>query len=295
MTKKPTGMLAAMIPLLAFCGLCAATSSCSTRGGSDSQTTELTTDSISCSDSLISRGARAYCSITADYPQGKTALADSVRLWIADRLSYIGYTGPSDTIPYVTPGSNLSDGKAMIRNVCSTVLADAGKEFEALDSIHAINPEFGLQYEYYCDIKKICQTETFVTYTANSYAFLGGAHGNSFSIGQTFDAATGGLIGNNMIRTEAVAKVISLIKDDLMKYFEVSTPEELRDIMLVKPEELTLPSTPLTLMDDGVHFLYQQYEIAPYVAGMPNGVIPYSKLTGCLTPAVEALIPAQAE
>lgn len=289
MTRKSTGMLAAIMPILAFCGLTAATS-CSS-GSSSTPADEFTTDSIACSDSIISHGGRAYCSISVDYPEtGKSALVDSVRSWIGKQLSAIGYTEPGKPAPYAAATTDLTDGSKLIKSVCSTVLADADKEIKALDSINAIDPQFGMQYEYDWNIRKIYESDTYVTYNSNTYTFMGGAHGSSANNGRTFNAETGAEIGNNMFRPDSVGHVIALVKDELMKYFEVTTPEQLREAMLINPDTLSLPSSPMTLMGDGVHFIYQQYEIAPYASGMPNGMIPFAKLKGCFTPAVEALI-----
>ncbi|MDE6438615.1 MAG: RsiV family protein, partial [Muribaculaceae bacterium] len=48
---------------------------------------------------------------------------------------------------------------------------------------------------------------------------------------------------------------------------------------------------PPYFMKDGVVFLYQQYEIACYAAGMPACVIPYSALLPFMTPAARELVP----
>ena len=294
MNKKINSMLSAVMPLLAFCGISAVTS-CSSRSSSGNGD-ELVTDSIACSDSLISNGARAYCSISVDYPEnGPSGTIDSIRGWIAQRLSTIGYTDPAMPAPYASATANLSNGQRMIEAVCKAALADAGKEFKALDSINALNPDYAMQYEYSWNIRKIYETPKIVTYNANTYTYLGGAHGSSFNIGQTFNAETGAEIGLDMFRPDSLARVNNLIKAELMKYFNATTAQELKDALLINPDTLPLPVAPLTLMPDGVSFIYQQYEIAPYAEGMPNGIIPYTLLTGCFTPAAQSLLPTPPE
>jgi hypothetical protein len=41
---------------------------------------------------------------------------------------------------------------------------------------------------------------------------------------------------------------------------------------------MPLPQCPPLFTKDGVRFIYGQYEIAPYAAGMPDFTVPYNKL-----------------
>ena len=51
-----------------------------------------------------------------------------------------------------------------------------------------------------------------------------------------------------------------------------------RDILLLNNEPFPFPQNPPYFEENGVCFLYQQYEIAPYAAGMPACVIPFETL-----------------
>ena len=53
---------------------------------------------------------------------------------------------------------------------------------------------------------------------------------------------------------------------------------------------IPLPNTPPALTDKGISIIYQQYEIAPYAAGLPSFYIPYDKAADILTPAAKELI-----
>ena len=54
---------------------------------------------------------------------------------------------------------------------------------------------------------------------------------------------------------------------------------------------IPLPSAPPTFTRQGLSFVYQQYEIAPYAAGMINFNIPYKKILPFLTDDAAQLIP----
>ena len=89
-----------------------------------------------------------------------------------------------------------------------------------------------------------------------------------------------------------------MIKEGVRSYFKefdepVATDEQLKD-MLISVDDINripLPSAPPTFSKKGLAFLYQQYEIAPYAAGMVNFDIPYDKIRPFLTPEAAALIP----
>ena len=82
-----------------------------------------------------------------------------------------------------------------------------------------------------------------------------------------------------------------LIREGLMRqYFDVQTAQEFKDALLIDPDTLPLPVTPPYFMPDGLHVVYQQYEIACYAAGLPGCVLPYDSVAPLLTPAAKALL-----
>jgi hypothetical protein len=53
---------------------------------------------------------------------------------------------------------------------------------------------------------------------------------------------------------------------------------------------LPLPQAAPYFTKDGITFVYAQYEIACYAAGMPTFTIPYNKIEGILTSSAAALL-----
>lgn len=92
-------------------------------------------------------------------------------------------------------------------------------------------------------------------------------------------------MGWELLKEKPDSVVRSAIKDGLKGYFKVNSEEELYGCLFIdKPSETNadaqgqeilfpLPSTPPFLTKDGIRVIYQQYEIAPYAAGMPSCVI----------------------
>jgi hypothetical protein len=54
---------------------------------------------------------------------------------------------------------------------------------------------------------------------------------------------------------------------------------------------IPLPSAAPAFTKKGLAFIYQQYEIAPYAAGMVNFDIAYDKIRPFLTAEAQALLP----
>ena len=85
---------------------------------------------------------------------------------------------------------------------------------------------------------------------------------------------------------------IELFKKALMQqYFKVKTGKELDDLlMLPTPGYLPKPVSDPYLTKEGVVFVYQQYEIAPYAAGSPKFTLPYSEVKKYMTHTVLDLL-----
>jgi hypothetical protein len=62
-----------------------------------------------------------------------------------------------------------------------------------------------------------------------------------------------------------------MVKDSLKVYFGVKTDDELAEMLIDVPVyNIPVPKTPPYIIEDGILAVYQQYEIAPYAAGMPS-------------------------
>jgi hypothetical protein len=101
-----------------------------------------------------------------------------------------------------------------------------------------------------------------------------------------------------MLKDTADVKFHQLIIEGVRSYFadnennKVFTDEELKDMLIIDGDvaHLPMPVTPPCLMEDGVSFVYQQYEIAPYAAGLPSFIIPYKKIMPYFVPEIKEAI-----
>ena len=72
----------------------------------------------------------------------------------------------------------------------------------------------------------------------------------------------------------------------------VKNDENLKDLLIDVEDvnKIPLPSSAPYFTKDGLCFIYQQYEIAPYASGMINFTIPYDKIRQLLTEDAQDLL-----
>jgi len=276
----PVALLALALPAVTGCGSKKA-SDASSGISADEPSDTIVTEQVAWSDSAVTdSGSVVTCVINMAFPvNGPAAAVDSIRAWIGRRLSSNGIGAVEQ--PYARAAANTSDGKTLARSVGTTAVAMGLQEVRGLESEWS---DMRIGYDYRWDIKMSYQTERYSTFSANSYVYLAGAHGSTFFTGQTFGADGTLLDWENTIIPSQRADLIELAKKALMKqYFEVETYDDFRNALLINPDTLPLPVAPPYFMADGLHMVYQQYEIASYADGLPGCVIPYESVAPMLT------------
>ena len=152
-----------------------------------------------------------------------------------------------------------------------------------------------------CEIKYVRRIKGakagLVTYTDFSESFLGGAHGISSMSGVTFRKSDGRRFGQEMLRNTDTEAFRKLLKDGLKQYFSSASQDSIDDGQLAQllltdssVDYLPLPQATPYLTKDGVAFVYQPYEIAPYAAGRPSFTVPYEKIKPFLIETILKLI-----
>ena len=265
-------------------------------------TDAVTVDSVgkAFEDSMVS------VKVSVEWPSGSNdALVSSIRKYICEELA-AGLTveGKPDVILY-------KDGNAAVDSTATQQtnnLLAAYQEAKTNDALFD-----GMQFMYSLHIFKSEETATYVTYLCNAEGFQGGAHGFATSTGMTFSKSDGSRIGyqcqynadantfdmkdQTLFSKPDAAPLAVLIKEGVRSYFKafditVSSDEQLKEqlIGVNSVDSIPLPNTPPVFTKDGLTFVYQQYEIAPYAAGMINFTIPYDKVRPFLTPEAASLI-----
>lgn len=223
------------------------------------QKTDVVTDSILCykTDRL------ATCKTIVDYPvSNKTLIDKSIIKHINKEL---GIQSNGNWIDAENQIVSIVDSTFTVVRGEASVLRNEGM------SIYA-------PFESFISVRKKSENDKTVTFATSSYSYSGGAHGSSFYNETTFIKSSGGKIGVNIFKDTSSSAFRRLIINGLKKYFNVITDAELKDCLLYEGSlnKLPLPaSNTISFAKEGVKFTYQQYEIAPYAAGMPEAIVPY--------------------
>lgn len=209
----------------------------------------------------------------ADFPKGGNAiLANAIREFISEEMggSYMG---------------DLTDADALVRHYVGETQKELNQLYDDFESDAAptLSHSIGIQ--------KLNETDKYVTYTASEEVYLGGAHGSWLFRAVTFRKSDGRRFDTHMLRDTDSDAFHLLLKEGVKSYFADATDdaqltdEMLKDMLLVESsvDYLPLPQYAPYLTAEGVAFCYQQYEIAPYSAGLPSFTIPYDKMKPYLT------------
>lgn len=208
----------------------------------------------------------AGCKVSAAYPcvSDSSAVGMSIRRWIDEELGG-DYPG------------NLFDGGAMMAYY-------GGKRRDAHGDDAAVYGEdvSGGEYADYVQFKRVFETGAFVTFTREDYLYMeGGAHGYEGLTGAVFRKSDGRRLGWNLFSKEGLEELRFMIPYALKRrYFKVGSDDEFYEMLFTggADGEFPLPETPPILRANGVQFVYQVYELAPYSAGLPSCTLPYSML-----------------
>ena len=135
-------------------------------------------------------------------------------------------------------------------------------------------------YEYAADIKTRTEDgrEGIVTYFIDMYNFEGGAHGLQQLLTLNFDKTTGKTLTlEDMLVPGYKVKLNELLQKALMKKADCKDINELHDKGYLFSMEM-YPSNNYVLGKDGITFIYNPYEIAPYALGRIELTISYDAL-----------------
>lgn len=165
----------------------------------------------------------------------------------------------------------------------STTLTDAEKE-----EYIAQTPGYGFEF----NLKKTYETERIAVFDSENYIYLGGAHGGIDGAGpMTFDKKTGMRV-RDFFEPGSVRDMQPLLRQGMLSYFKermdaTDTPLEMHlhlkdDGLIPLPQWAPMPT------EEGLKFIYQQYEVAAYAEGMPEFTLPYGDVAPYLFPEVKA-------
>ena len=160
----------------------------------------------------------------------------------------------------------------------SETLSDAEKQ-AYLDNA----PKWGFEF----DLKKTWENDKIVVFDSQNYIYMAGAHGGIVGDGpMTFDKESGMRI-RDFFEPGAVADMQKLLRSGMESYFGErmeAAGTTLEDHLNLKDGIIPLPEWSPRPCEEGLTFIYQQYEVAAYVDGMPEFTLSYKDVKPFLLP-----------
>ena len=253
----------------------------------------------------------ADITINAELPVTSKGVAGTIRKGLIDimdsQLAFIGsYEGERLFEPYdKDSGDNATIVDYYRRNAMDVLDSNAAADYEERISYIMEDEDMTEEqkkeiiadvprWEYDFNLTKQYETARYVVFNSSDYIYLGGAHGGVIGQGSpTFDKKDGHLV-KQFLKEDALTPMQSLLTAGLVEYF---TDEEgsinadnLRDYLFLDDETIPFPVWTPHPTEEGLCFVYQQYEIAAYAMGMPSFIIPYDAVKPYLTPEAADLL-----
>lgn len=217
-------------------------------------------------DTLTQNEVTASYTVMIDVPvSGNPQLVDSIKQWLAARLG--------------NPECELTFDDEMLKECATSYFQECDEDglFEGL----------GAYFE--TSVTVLADTLGFVTYEVDGYDYTGGAHGMPFNYGVTFSKEDGSQMGWDIFAD--TTRLVPFVKEVVEHYFDEVADGFTTDCLFDGVyEDFPLPYCEPWLTAEGVQFVYSAYEIAPYVAGMPSGVVPYKKIDKYLSDKAKKLL-----
>ena len=271
---------------VAFCGVALLLAGCKTKLDSHAFNTitslsqitpsEIQTQTLTLTDSITLNGVNGTVKLDVDFPEsGNFFVINNIREWMSEQMGGT-YEGRAE------------DGDRMLSHYKSSILTDFQEN---------IIPDMPRIPDVSCykdiKIKKLQETDRFVTYLYTQEGYSGGAHGWYLMEGQTFRKSDGRRIDYDIFREESKDDLAQLIMDNIYsQYFEGDKNQFENSLTMENNDFFPLPVSAPIFREDGVEFIYQQYEISCYAAGLPACVISYDLIEPFLTQAGRSLIGA---
>ena len=201
-------------------------------------------------------------------------------------------------VPFIGAHNNPNAALDIEENLKSEAENFAAAAKQNVQELNKLGIEASGYAEYIGEMRKIADTDGFVTYANFGYVYTGGAHGASFWDSWVVDKKSGDVVSDDLLKVQTgEPEFKEILKQGVIAYLaerkgsKSFNPEQLQDELLdvVKADDLPLPAAKAFLLDDGVGFVYGEYEISYYANGNIAFVVPFDKMKPYLTPQAWAL------
>ena len=156
--------------------------------------------------------------------------------------------------------------------------------YEDIDNLEGENQPSWYWYQLQKSNEILFEDESILSYSVQHSDYTGGAHGSFNALYYTIDLNEVRTITEESIFKPNYFKFLTTqIINNLMKQYNVETPDKLMEEGFFDINEIA-PNNNFWVNDKGVHYIYNQYEIAPYSMGPIEVTIPYEDIKSIIIP-----------
>lgn len=178
--------------------------------------------------------------------------------------------------------------EASVRSTLLKLKDEFETEYSSSNPLNTYIPIEPLTYEGEVEVATSTESFPFINVTLIGYQYTGGAHGLTVIDTFVFDSQTGNQV---TLDTLFSGNYLSTLSNLSMKELRKIDPN-LRTFTFA--EEGAAPKKEnfdaFILMPDGMHIIFQNYQVGPYVIGNPEIVIQYSSLQDILNPDYRVIL-----
>lgn len=132
--------------------------------------------------------------------------------------------------------------------------------------------------------KILFRNDSLLSYAVEYYDYTGGAHGSYRIMYFNIDLVNIVTISEEDIFVPNYQKILTdKLLTQLMKKHGVSSADSLLTIGFFNIDDI-LPNNNFWMNNEGIHYAFNQYEIAPYSMGVIDITIPYSEMSDIILP-----------
>lgn len=153
----------------------------------------------------------------------------------------------------------------------------AANLYTMLDSDIKAGSEMNMSYTVELKGQSVFQSPGYLSVQMDGYSFIGGAHGYYYTVLNTFSLNT-----SESVHLTSIISDTTALRTMLEKAFAETHQKEIPDVklddLLLDPEApLALPSN-YCIVPEGVRFVYNPYEVAPYAVGQTDITLKWEQL-----------------
>ncbi|MDR1654302.1 MAG: RsiV family protein [Prevotellaceae bacterium] len=206
--------------------------------------------------------------VEVEYPSAFTSAAvlDSIRRTLLFNMFGEQYVNvPFDSVAQIYVQNATSDYKK--------------ESLEDLRRFEQMEPNFQLgEYQQSIEGFALFNDAHLFVYGYTRYEYSGGAHGSNYTFYFNFDLTNGRWLGeNDIFVNEYQQPLVELIKNTILEANKLPTLDNSYYLI-----DSIKPNGNFYISDEGITYLFNIYEIAPYYVGQTEVFLPYSKLKGII-------------